>query len=76
MKNEMISNNTNNIGNIFERNNDIIKHSGDKITQEKMPGGDIITRIDTKEKKATHRQYTTKDGKPGRQTITIMQPDK
>lgn len=74
-KSEIIPNNTNNIGDMFDRNNDIIKHPGDKITQEKMPGGDIITRIDTKEKKATHRQYMKKDGKPGRQTITIMQPD-
>ena len=75
-KNEIVSNNTNNSTNIFDRNNDIIKHPGDKIIQEKMPGGDIITRIDTKEKKATHRQYMTKDGKPGKQTIIIKQPDK
>lgn len=55
--------------------NENIKYPGDKITQEMMPCGDIVTRLDTKERKATHRQYTKKDGTPGKQTLTLMQPD-
>ena len=56
--------------------NENIKYPGDRLTQEMTPSGDIVTRLDTKEKKATHRQYMKKDGTPGKQTITIMQPDK
>ena len=52
-----------------------LKYPGDKIIQEKMPNGDIVTRLNTKKKKATHRQYIKKDGTPGKQTMIIMQSD-
>ena len=57
------------------RKNENIKYPGDKMTQEMKPSGDIVTKIDTKEQKATHRQYIKKDGTLGKQIITIMQPD-
>ena len=59
---------------IIEKNANL-KHPGDKITQKVTPKGDIVTKLDTKEKKATHRRYMKKDGTPGKQTIIIMQPD-
>lgn len=40
-----------------------------------MPGGDIVTKVKAKKAKVTHRQYMKKDGTPGKQTITFMQPD-
>ena len=40
---------------IIEKNANL-KHPGDKIT----PKGDIVTKLDTKEKKATHRRYMKK----------------
>ena len=52
-----------------------LQKPGDKITQMIMPKGDIVTRLDTEERKATHRQYMKKDGTPGKQTIIFMQPD-
>lgn len=55
--------------------NENLKEPGDKLTQEIKPGGDVITKLNTKEKKATHRQYKKKDGTLGKQTIIIMQPD-
>ena len=66
--------------NYLQSNNELvgkdeyIKSPGDKITKIMMPGGDIITKLDTKERKATHRQYMKKDGTPGKQTILIKQP--
>lgn len=71
MKNtEIIPLNDENAGNEF------IKYPGDKMTKIMTPCGNIVTRLDTKERKATHRQYMKKDGTPGKQTITIMQLDK
>ena len=55
--------------------NPLIKHPGDKVTQYMTDHQDIITKAETQEFKATHRQYTKKDGTPGKQTITLMQPD-
>lgn len=51
-----------------------IQQPGDKITQEMMPGGDVITRIATEEKNMTLRQYMKKDGTEGRKVLTIKQP--
>lgn len=53
----------------------LIKSPGDKITEEMKPHGNIITRVDTKEFKAVGRQYTKKDGTPGKKTITFMELD-
>ena len=69
-RNEVIST----INRIVGRNA-YIQQPGDRVTQEMMPGGDIVTRWDTKARKATHRQYMKKDGTPGRQTMILMQPD-
>ena len=56
--------------------NPYIQQPGDMMIQEMKPYGDIITKLDTKERKATHRQYTKKDGTPGKQVVIVMQPDK
>ena len=58
----------------FKKNKNL-KKPGDKVSQEITATGDIITKVNTEEKKATHRQYVKKDGTLGKQTITIMQPD-
>lgn len=55
--------------------NPYIKEAGDKITQEKMPCGDVMTRYDTKELNATERQYMKKDGTPGKKTLILKQID-
>lgn len=51
----------------------LVKEPGDTVTQRKMPGGDVITKIDTANLNATHRQYYNKDGTPGKKTITLME---
>ena len=53
-----------------------LQKPGDKITKEVKPSGDIITKVDTEQIKFTRRQYTKKDGTRGKQTVTLMQPDK
>lgn len=70
-KNEIIPASNNSVA----PRNENIKYPGDKMVQEMMPGGDIVTRLDTKERKATHRQYMKKDGTPGKQTVIFVQPD-
>ena len=56
--------------------NSLVQEPGDMVTQYMTNNRNVITKADTSIFKATHRQYTKKDGTPGKQTITIMQPDK
>ena len=53
----------------------LIKVPGDSVTQYMTDNRNIITKADTQDLKFTHRQYMKKDGTPGKQTITFMQPD-
>ena len=53
----------------------LIKVPGDRIEQYMTPKGDVITKVDTKERNITHRQYGKKDGSKGKQTIIIKQID-
>lgn len=55
--------------------NSLLREPGDKVTQYMTDSRNVITKAETKNFKATHRQYAKKDGTPGKQTITIMQPD-
>ncbi|WP_303840319.1 hypothetical protein [Selenomonas ruminantium] len=58
--------------NVFCEDN-IIKAPGDKMTKEMKPCGDIVTKVNTKERKAVLRQYMKKDGTPGKRTLTFME---
>ena len=52
-----------------------VQQPGDKVSQEMMPCGDVVTRLDTQQIKATVRQYMKKDGALGKKTMILMQPD-
>ncbi len=72
---ELIPGNTNDlVSTVSSGLSQYIQQPGDKLTQEMKPGGDIVTKLDAQQGKVTHRQYMKKDGTPGKQTITIMQP--
>lgn len=60
---------------ILKKFSSLIKEPGDEISQYKTPRGDIITKIIAKYAKATHRQYSRKNGEKGKQTMIIMQPE-
>ncbi len=55
--------------------NPYLQEPGDTFIQKITPKGDIISKLDTKKAKMTHRQYVKKDGSKGKQTLTLMQPD-
>lgn len=55
--------------------NENIKYPGDIMIQEMKPCGDIVTKLNTKERRATLRQYMKKNGKPGKKTIVIMETE-
>ena len=77
MSNELVPRNTNDlVSTIGSGLSKFIQNPGDTLTQEMKPGGDIVTKLDAQQGKVTHRQYMKKDGTPGKQIITIMQPDK
>lgn len=66
----------NNVANAAFGLNQLLTNPGDVVKAEKMPGGDIVARLDTKNRKATARQYMKKDGTPGKITVVDMEPNK
>ncbi len=55
--------------------NPLVKRPRDDYHQYMTDHGDVITKVNTDKVKATGRQYSRKDGSPGKRTITIMEPD-
>lgn len=55
--------------------NPYLQEPGDTFIQKISPKGDIISKLNTKKVKMTHRQYGKKGGKKGKQTLILMQPD-
>lgn len=62
--------------NILKQLGQHVQKPGDTITQEVKPHGNVVTKLNSEQSKVTHRQYKKKDGTLGKQTLTIMQPDK
>ena len=56
---------------------DLIKNPNDHVERYMTPQGkEIVTKVDTQEMNATHRQYLKKDGTPGKQTLTFKEVEK
>ena len=68
-----ISNNT--LGSLNSCVSPFVVEPGDIIIQKKMPGGDVITKINTDKLNATHRIYCKNDGTYGKQVLILKQID-